>query len=346
MSNGFQSDLLFFFLVIGALFLLWTGSGQINKNRTDQALFMTPSSLQMSMPTVNFDSNNNSVAGSDNQSPAGSGSNSSGNYNDSTSTTSPWKDQVTISSGNASSAYQSGEEYIVLQASSANKKGVNISGWILENGLSNHYYEENDKLVTGISRRVAIPLGSVLFTNLSNDVVGPIVLQPGEQAIVMTGGPAPIKDGFNITTSFKTNKCTGYIEENPSYNFTPPLQLECPDPRQEAGASRLAEQCYNYVNNQLYNCHTPEIKNYKLVGDELKRGSYVDGEEGFSDLCKNYLVDHFNYQGCLKYHSGDKDFFKGEWRVYLGQVWEMWAIERETITLYDANGRLVDQLKY
>lgn len=346
MSGGFQNDLLFFFLVIGALFLLWTGSGQVNKNQTNHALFVTPSSLQVSIPTVNFDPDNTATNSNNNQVSTGTSSDLSDHLNNFNSTTSPWKGKIRISSGNASSAYQSSQEYIVLQASSGNKEEINISGWVLENGLSNHYYEENDKLVTGVSRRAFIPVGSILFTNLGNDVVGPITLQPGERAIVTTGSPAPINNGFTIKNSFKVNKCTGYIERTAYYDFVPSLPTICSNPKDETGVGQLADKCYKYVTQRLGVCQTPDIKDYKLINHRSVRGSYVDGVDGFSTLCKNYLIDHFNYRGCLKYHSGDKDFFKGEWRVYLGQVWEMWASERETISLYDSQGRLVDSLKY
>ncbi len=347
MSGGFQNDLLFFFLVIGALFALWTGSGQINKNKTNESLFLTPASLQIAVPTVNFGPNsNNSSADNNDQISAGSGSNSVGNSNNNFSTTSPWRGKIKLGRGNAGSSYRSSEEYITLQAASNNKGEVNISGWILENGFNNRYYEQNGEIVTGVSKRVAIPFGSILFTGLDHDVVGPITLKAGERAIVTTGSPTAIRTDFDITRSFKTNKCTGYIEQTPDYNFVPSLPLTCPDPRKEIGVSQLAEKCYKYVTQRLGRCRTPNISDYKRIGGEMVRGSYVDGIDGFSNLCKNYLKEHFNYQSCLKYHSGDDDFFKGEWRVYLGQVWEMWAKERETITLYDANGLLVDQIKY
>ena len=45
-------------------------------------------------------------------------------------------------------------------------------------------------------------------------------------------------------------------------------------------------------------------------------------------------------------HLSDENFFGKEWRIFLNYPRELWGKDRETITLYDGDGQIVDELTY
>lgn len=325
MGDSPANSLLFFLIIIGACVLVWTDGDRLFKKPSNDDLVIKPSFFEAGNE---FD-DETSIDEEGDPKPADQ---------------STWHDLVTLEWGNSTSEYQPTEEYVVINYSDEATSPVVISGWMLENGQHLRLFEEGNRLVTGIKKQIKIPRGVALFTNLGNETLVPIVLQPGEQAIVTTGSPKPIRTKFDIRYSFKTNLCTGYIEGMPSYDFTPSLPETCPDPEEEPGARGLPEDCEDYITDNLNQCHTPKITEYEWVGSERERGSYVDGIDGFSTRCKDYLREHFSYQGCLKYHAADPNFFDGEWRIFLNQNFELWDDDRETITLYDGSGKVVDQI--
>lgn len=242
-------------------------------------------------------------------------------------TVSPFKDLITVRRGNAGRAEQPYEEYITLEYSRRGTEAVNITGWMLGNSP-----------LRG-DRRVAIPQGvSVLWADEAKRITTDIILQPGDRAIVLTGrmyNRYPVA----INTSFRSNICLGYLEALASYNFIPNLNRQCPRPIDEVGVNLVDDTCYNFI-RRLARCHTPEFIDY---GD--KRG-YVDNVGNLTQACKTFILDHYNYEACVNNHWQSEDFYQSEWRIYLNQIWPMWANNREIITLYDREGRVVDQLSY
>lgn len=198
------------------------------------------------------------------------------------------------------------KEYIEIQLSSQNKEPVNISNWSLEN--------KNRE-------RIKIGKGSPLFLLGEINPKQDIYLAPGEKAIISTG-QSP------IGTSFKFNKCIGYLEQ--LQDFAPRLPLLCPDPLEdEKLPATLDNACIKYIDREFEKCTT-----YTALPAEL------------SEECRIYSNERINYSGCVRWHKNDSDFFGDEWRIYLNRDLEFWHNEHDTITLYDQSNRIVDSYRY
>ena len=92
-------------------------------------------------------------------------------------------------------------------------------------------------------------------------------------------------------------------------------------------------------------CHTPEFKDVVYKNKEPLTG-YVDNVGNLTYSCKEFLKKNYNYNSCILNHLSDENFFEKRWRVFLNQPFELWAKDREVITLYDNEGKIVDQLTY
>lgn len=146
-----------------------------------------------------------------------------------------------------------------------------------------------------------------------------IFLKKGEKAIVVTG-ESP------IGTSFRLNQCTGYFEQ--FQDFYPGLTKDCPKPADENLPSNLNDQCLDYLE--------------KLPRCEMK----ISIPAGLPISCQTYINDKINYKTCVELHKNDSDFYKSEWRIYLGRREELWAQKRETIILQDQNKKIIDWVSY
>ncbi len=241
---------------------------------------------------------------------------------------SPWSEKVELGRGNAASEYRPGFEYITI-TSRANEP-VTITNWQLASSRS----------ASWISGSAYIPYGKKLFIGgEDNWPVEPIVLDSRGKAIVVTGR-LPERNPYPISTSFQVNRCSGYLGELKHYQdkFKPALRGSCPNPETEVDLNLLDDKCYDFV-RRLGRCELPEEKE---VDDEL----YFGGLKDVPRACREFVTEVFNYNACVLRHHADPDFYTDEWRVYLGQSWELWDDSRETITLYDQNGKIVDQLSY
>jgi len=254
-----------------------------------------------------------------------------------------WKGMVKIGRGNGSSEYQPNQEYITLQANSGNKDSINITGWSLTNGKDRKFFPVNDRQVKGISNKVMLPKATLLFIPNGANPQEDIVLAPGGKAVITTG---KVANGipFEIKTNFKENICTGYIENFKYYNFTPSLNTNCPNPESEEGVASLDDTCYKFV-RQMGSCHTPEFKDV-VYKNKVPLTGYVDDAGNLTYACKDFIKSHYNYNSCVANHLSDENFFTKEWRVFLNQPFELWAKDREVITLYDREGKIVDELTY
>src|SRR3989344_2193224 len=254
-----------------------------------------------------------------------------------------WKGKITISKGTASSEFQPFKEYIALQTKGLKSdETVNITGWSLSNNKGARYYQVGSEIVRSFSDRVYISAAVKLFLTSGTNYQGPVILGRNSRAVIVTGNvtnTSPIR-----ITSFQVNKCSGYIEKRDDYRFFPSVGSSCPMPSKEVGVENLDDTCYKFVNS-LSRCHTPEFPEWTRVKGELEFG-YVDGVGGLSNQCKTFLKSHYSYEACIALHLSDSDFYKEEWRIFLGRPWELWAKSREVITLYDSQGLVVDSLSY
>lgn len=248
-----------------------------------------------------------------------------------------WKDLIKIGRGNGSNEDSPRYEYVTLKNVSDSER-INITGWSLKNGKDKKYYPVNDKQVKGTSNKVAIPKGTLIFVPNGINPQEDIVLNPKDEAIITTGAP------FGVKTSFRENICSGYIQEAEDYNYRPSLNMNCPSPQDEKDVDSLDDTCYKFV-SRMSSCHTPEFKSVVYINREPFTG-YVDNVGNLTYSCKEFIKKNYNYNSCVLNHLSDEDFFEKKWRVFLSFPWELWAKDRETITLYDSEGKVVDEIVY
>ena len=187
---------------------------------------------------------------------------------------------------------------------------VDITGWRLISAATGE---------TGV-----IPRGTEVPVSGQVNVLQDIVLSPGERAVLISGRSP-------IGTSFKENKCIGYLET--FQEFTPRLPVSCPDPSVELatfyGSSYLRDtDCIDEV-------------------DRLPRCEVVtDAPENVPQSCKNFMEKYFSYNGCVAAHKNDPDFEGSVWRIYLGAYGSLWRSRHEVIKFLDNNGKTVDAFSY
>ena len=239
---------------------------------------------------------------------------------------SPYAGRVILSSGDTYTS-QPFEEYVTLRNTGA---AVSITGWTftnskgtrpIENSQNSYYYPTADSATIGEGTEFLNPSGR--FS------VGPIVLKTGDTAIVTTG-KAFAQFPFSIYTSFRENICQGYLE---NYPFTPSLRRACPYPTNDPDIRSVTEECYDYLSG-VGQCVNPETKDKKRFDETL------------TSQCKAFIRVRLNYPACVANNSEKAGFSLNQWRVFLGKDRELWSSRRETITLYDQNGLIVDQLSY
>lgn len=265
-----------------------------------------------------------------------SSSDSSSSNNDSL--TSPYSNSISIGTGNASYVYQPRDEYITIY--NRGNKSIDITGWQLQNGKDERAYYLGGSLQHFTADIAYVPQSPLFISPSGNNNFQNVILQGGENAILTTGsiGSAlPYK-----ITSFKENICSGYLQDMPEYNFTPSLNRNCPQPRNEIGIENLDTECRRFVEG-ISTCHTPTFNSGDNMGEPCS--TCVDGKR-LSNACYAYIKDHFNYGSCIAYHGQDENFFGRTWRIFLNKGWEMWAKEYETIQIFDKLGRLVNTYSY
>lgn len=306
-----KGDGIFFLGVLAFFFILWFATGGPSKPISFAGPYITPitdvDSVQQgygSTEPVDFRSGSvwSDVMG---------GSFSGGTDLSGVNNPSPYRGQVRVSGGGTGSE-DPDHEYVTLRASG--KDSIDITGW---------------RLVSGASGRGArIPEGAVLPRSGRVNDTGRIVLNPGDEAIVVTG-EAP------TGVSFKENKCTGYFMSR--QEFYPSLSNQCPSPYQEfekyyAGNELRDDKCYDLMRSAP-SCKTPS-------------------DSGVSKACSALIDDYLTYNGCVEQHKGDADFAGDTWRIYLeyensrGRSDELWKSSRDAVKLLDSEGRTVDLYTY
>jgi len=287
-----------------------------------------------------------STMGPDNQSSGSrAGTNSGGFLENSdesgqaiTSSNSPYENSVSVSYGNAAYAIQSYEEYITL--TNYGKESLNITDWQIKNGKDKRTYYLNGSLQRFVSDIATIPQGTLFISPDSNNRMQDIILETGESAILTTGrlgSQFPYK-----IVSFKENKCSGYLENMPEYDFSPSLSSNCPLPRNTFGLEVMDTECRRFV-ERLPSCQTPEFGGKDKNDNPCP--NCVNGTQ-LSSTCTTFTKINVSYAGCVASHLNDPDFSGHTWRVFLGHGWEMWAEQYETIEIFDNIGRLVHSSSY
>lgn len=333
-----KSDLLWLVGIFVLLGFLWFFTGGPKKSGTQSLLFNNTPKTSSSSDSELIDvpaktSSSGSVSSPSKSSPT--------KPVVSTSSDSIYKGKVKLGRGSAGNNISSlNLEYVTLRAASGLKEPINITGWKIKNGKDEKTYEVSGRQIKGVSDVVAIPKGTNLFNGSKVSVTEPITLKSNDTAIVTTGR-FPNTVPYPVNLSFRTNKCSGYLESMEDYKFTPYLSSRCPYNRDEPGADSLSDSCYAFVKN-ISGCRIPVIKR-----DNKEGIIYVDNRTDVSSTCRNFITEHFTYEGCLKYHQTDKDFSGNEWRIFLNRSgFLLYSKTREKITLLDTQGKIVDQISY
>ncbi len=191
------------------------------------------------------------------------------------------------------------------------------------------YDAESSRTLTGLSVKsgssgetVAIPDGTELPILGIPYNKSTITLAPGGRAIVSTGRSP-------IGTSFRINKCTGYLGQFQEY--VPELRKDCPYPIDELKLVGPYEEssCRDFVSS-LPRCATPRTTLPSTL----------------SAACRSFIVEKLTYNSCALRHEGDADFYSREWRVFLGRTTELWKDKQEIMRLLDEKGVTLDALTY
>lgn len=227
-------------------------------------------------------------------------------------TPSPYAKSVYLSNSARSAQNDStATEYVAISAAYGNTKPITVTGWSLQS------------VISGV--RVYIPSGVSPFMLGSLNTASPIQLEPGVSVIALSGSSP-------TGVSFRENKCTGYLEQFQS--FSPSLSESCPTPSQElpftaSNLSSYGEVCVDFVQTlpacRFYTGFLPQ---------------------GGTPACSAFIGERLSYNGCVREHKIDSDFFENTWRVYLDSPAELWRNSHDVIRLLDAEGRTVDVLTY
>lgn len=215
---------------------------------------------------------------------------------------------ISISSVNRYGDHNS--EYIRLQTSSNTSTSVPITGWTIKSESS--------------GRTVTIPKATYLFFADSQNAENDVVLGPNEIVYITTGySPNGV--------SFKLNKCSGYLSQ--FLRWDPWLPGSCPAPKNEDTSSIPKtlnnDACFDYI-DRMPSCR---IQTSNVPAN-------------WSYECTNFIYTKINYPTCISTHKNDKDFYKGEWRIFLKRNEKLWKSSRESIVLIDEEGKIVSRYTY
>ncbi len=227
---------------------------------------------------------------------------------------SPYYGKINMSNISGRNNPDPNKEYIKLSVNLREGEQVKLTGWYLKSEVTNYFVI--------IGKAALLPFPS---THTESD----IVLKDGDK-VILTKGFSP------IGISFRTNKCTGYFEENRT--FYPGLSKQCPLPINDqlprfSSIEDRNDECLNLI-KRVPRCTTRDNEYIRDLPDTV------------SSSCKTYLKTQINYNSCVSQHLKDTDFPGTEYRVYLNKFGTLWKKEREKISLYDQNGLVVDSIDY
>ncbi|MEK7163255.1 MAG: hypothetical protein AAB775_00900 [Patescibacteria group bacterium] len=200
------------------------------------------------------------------------------------------------------------EEHIVVEADPYSKNVIGISGLVLRGA--------------GLDTSILLPKAAELALTGTPPDKTDILLPPGGRAIIVSGRSP-------IGTSFRVNKCSGYLSQFQKY--VPDLDRSCPYPTDELKLYGPAGEatCAEFV-------------------ERIPRCKIFQGapSKALSNACVNFLAEKLNYNACVANHKKDADFYSKEWRLFLNQQNELWRNENEIIRLMDAENTVLDAVTY
>lgn len=315
-----KSDGVFFFTVFAFFFILWLSTGGPSKPISFAGPYITPITDVDTVQTGYGDGSGRTPYSNEGGSVWGNIMNIedtlAGLQRDSSEIrmfgeASPYNKKITVSASGVSATNPDQEHVTIYNRSS---ESIDITGW---------------RLVSGSSGRGArIPEGASLPRSGRVNDTDRITLNPGEEAIVITG-EAP--NGV----SFKENMCTGYLDRNQKYY--PSLSMQCPAAYDEfnrffTGNELKDETCYRRMQSTP-TCTTPD-------------------DSGLSRACIALIDEYLTYNSCVEKHRYDSRFAGRTWHIYLeyenssGKSAELWKSSRDAVKLIDQNGKTVDLYTY
>lgn len=132
-----------------------------------------------------------------------------------------------------------------------------------------------------------------------------------------------------IARNLRLNKCTGFL--NLTNTFNPPLPNSCPALYVRNQIVGLSGYCQSYILS-LGACQAPSTNFYNsLPGDN----------EG--NQCRDFL-NTLTPKSCYDNHRSDPDFLSNTWMLWINQ--NAFDPLHDQLTLYDTNGKIVDQYTY
>lgn len=236
-------------------------------------------------------------------------------------------------SGAYSQTKQAGSPSVPAGSVSPYAKNVNITS--VKNPASNASWEyitftvygnnTNSINITGWSIKSDVTGNQLFIGTGSSDPTRvaptPILISSGSEVTVSTG-ISP------VGTSFQLNKCSGYFGQ--LNNYVPPIDRQCPYwSKQDFPEAILKDSnCMSYINT-FYGCKIYPGDNFDLT-----------------PYCNGFVKQHASYEGCLNDYGSDSDFYKKEWRVFLGSNFPVWHKNKDTLRLLDAQGKVIDIYSY
>ncbi|MEK7669512.1 MAG: hypothetical protein AAB350_02925 [Patescibacteria group bacterium] len=227
---------------------------------------------------------------------------------------SPYYGKINMSNISGLRGSDPNKEYTSLSVRLGKNETIKITSWYLKSEITGYY---------------AIIGGASLLPFPFSKTESNVVIQNGDR-VYLTKGFSP------IGISFRTNKCTGYFEENRT--FVPSLSLKCPLSKDEnlptfSNVLDRNDECIKII-ERIGRCTT---KNSEFIRDL---------PDTVPSACKTYITNQINYNSCVSNHFGDTDFPGDEYRIYLNKFGSLWRTTHDTINLHDENGLIVDTISY
>lgn len=229
---------------------------------------------------------------------------------------SPYAGKISISGISSVNSDDPNEETMTLYTNLEENEKVDITGWYFRSEYT------GNQAVIGRAALLPFPYKGQ-ETN--------VVLKQGD-TVYISKGYSP------INVSFRTNKCTGYFNENRT--FYPSLQLDCPDPSDEnipifSNNEDSQDACLDAI-DRVPLCSTRGSSYTRNLPDNVPIA------------CKKYIEQNINYDTCVARHFADEDFIGNTYYLYFKSFAHLWRNynKKEKINLFDKNGLVVDTISY
>jgi len=201
--------------------------------------------------------------------------------------------------------------------------------------LASKIQDENQIDITGwkvVSQKgtITIPKGTALFLPGQSTKDQDDIFIKKNDRIYLESASNP----FKVVTNFKPNKCFGYLKDSYGSSFPSSLQTTRICPKVDK----------NSICNYSQDCITNILKLEKCQAVNYSKNLNIMFDTNCRTFIDNYIVENLKYEGCVENYYKDKDFFKSEWRIYIG--YSISCNCNDIIYLYDKNGLLVDKYNY